>query len=439
MNSSERTKKRNKLYNKYKKNASGGVLGIPNFGIKDAIKDRLLSRDGREISVNNPYYNRKDLEDHYKRKRQEQFKYEPYDMVSYNDVAESRRPSDKSGFEMRAMGRGRRRSLMHQLEGEGIWEDMNAWGRQNEYNFNKFGRDTEAAFKNAGVQMNAWGRRNQEAVMRALSDPRVMAILNDPEVQKLGKAAVKMAVQYIPVIGPPAANVLGLLGFGKPRGRRSLKYEPLEGDGIWEDMNAWGRQNEYNFNKFGRDTEAAFKNAGVQMNAWGRRNQEAVMRALSDPRVMAVLNDPEVQKLGKAAIKMAVQYIPVIGPPAANVLGLLGFGKKDMIAIGGAMGGAMGGSDPREYRRPSHTARALQLRMANDRGIEVSDAKGEYGNRTRGTGSTGGYVYRPSTQTSGGASGGARSARAEIVKKIMSERGVGMIEASRIVKSEGLY
>jgi hypothetical protein len=35
--------------------------------------------------------------------------------------------------------------------------------------------------------------------------------------------------------------------------------------------------------------------------------------------------------------------------------------------------------------------------------------------------------------------GGARSARASIVKKIMKERGVKMIEASKIVKAEGLY
>lgn len=63
--------------------------------------------------------------------------------------------------------------------------------------------------------MNAWGRRNVERVTKALQDPRVMAVLNDPAVQKLGKSAVKMAVSYIPVIGPPAAQVLGLLGFGK--------------------------------------------------------------------------------------------------------------------------------------------------------------------------------------------------------------------------------
>jgi len=46
-------------------------------------------------------------------------------------------------------------------------------------------------------------------------------------------------------------------------------------------------------------------------------------------------------------------------------------------------------------------------------------------------------------RTSGGASSGAgkggRAKRAEIVKKIMKERGVKMIEASKIVKAEGLY
>jgi len=45
------------------------------------------------------------------------------------------------------------------------------------------------------------------------------------------------------------------------------------------------------------------------------------------------------------------------------------------------------------------------------------------------------------TPCEGGAmsGGGARSARALIVKKVMAERGVKMIEASKIVKAEGLY
>jgi hypothetical protein len=40
---------------------------------------------------------------------------------------------------------------------------------------------------------------------------------------------------------------------------------------------------------------------------------------------------------------------------------------------------------------------------------------------------------------SGGAKKGGRNARAEIVKKVLKERGVKMIEASKIVKKEGLY
>lgn len=127
----------------------------------------------------------------------------------------------KSQVAKKGSGRGRGRPRKGSLEGEGILEDMNAWGKQNEVNFNKFGRDTEAAFKNAGVQMNAWGRRNEERVKQALADPRVMDVLNDPAVQKLGKQAVKMAVSYIPVIGPSASQVLGMLGFGKAQNARA--------------------------------------------------------------------------------------------------------------------------------------------------------------------------------------------------------------------------
>jgi hypothetical protein len=48
-----------------------------------------------------------------------------------------------------------------------------------------------------------------------------MAVLNDPAVQKLGKQAVKMAVSYIPVVGPGAAQILGMLGFGKAGNTRA--------------------------------------------------------------------------------------------------------------------------------------------------------------------------------------------------------------------------
>lgn len=196
-----------------------------------------------------------------------------------------------NAVEQKAIDKSKSRGKSTPLEGEGIWEDMNKWGKQNEEN-----------------------------AKRLLADPRVQAIVNDPRVQEQAKALGVKAIDL-------AKSQLTKKGSGRPRGRP--RKGSLEGDGLWEDMNAWGRQNEANFNKFGRDTEAAFRNAGVQLNAWGRKNVERVQQALQDPRVMAVLNDPAVQKLGKQAVKMAVSYIPVIGPPAAQVLGLLGFGKGE--------------------------------------------------------------------------------------------------------------
>ena len=194
-----------------------------------------------------------------------------------------------NALEQKAIDKSRSRGKSAPLEGEGLWADMNAWGKKNE--------------------------RNAIALSK---DPRVLAMVNDPAVQDQAK---KLGVQAFDL----AKAQLSKKGSGRPRGRpRKIK---MEGEGVWEDMNAWGKQNETNFNKFGRDTEAAFKNAGVQMNAWGRRNVERVKQALQDPRVMAVLNNPQVQKLGKAAVKSAVGMIPVIGGPAAQVLGMLGFGR----------------------------------------------------------------------------------------------------------------
>ncbi len=41
--------------------------------------------------------------------------------------------------------------------------------------------------------------------------------------------------------------------------------------------------------------------------------------------------------------------------------------------------------------------------------------------------------------SAGGMSGGARSARIEIVKRIMKEQGLSLPEASKYVKGRGLY
>jgi hypothetical protein len=155
------------------------------------------------------------------------------------------------------------------LVGNGLWQDMNAWGKQNEENAKKL-----------------------------LANQNVQAIINDPRVQSLANQGKDYAIDALKK----------KLGSGVKRGRGRPRKGTMEGEGIWEDMNAWGKQNEVNFNKFGKDVE------------------NTANSILNNPQVQAVMNDPAVQKLGKSAIKTAVSYIPVVGPPASTALGLMGWG-----------------------------------------------------------------------------------------------------------------
>jgi hypothetical protein len=163
------------------------------------------------------------------------------------------------------------------LVGNGIWADMNKWGKQNEENAKKL-----------------------------IANPQVQAIINDPRVQELANKGKDLAI----------AELKKKVGAGVKRGRGRPRKGTMEGDGVWEDMNNWGKQNERNFNKFGQDVERTAKSI------------------LNNPQVQAVMNDPAVQKLGKSAIKTAVSYIPVVGPPASTALGLMGWGgvpRKEIV------------------------------------------------------------------------------------------------------------
>ena len=72
--------------------------------------------------------------------------------------------------------------------------------------------------------------------------------------------------------------------------------------------------------------------------------------------------------------------------------------------------------------------------------VEKSEMHSMVGGK-KGKGQSGGAGYSAGGQSGGaGMSGGdGRKKRAEIVRRIMKERGVKLIEASKIVKAEGLY
>lgn len=91
--------------------------------------------------------------------------------------------------------------------------------------------------------------------------------------------------------------------------------------------------------------------------------------------------------------------------------------------------GSYGGGKPHHSKAEMKVMKAVEKKLKKE-GRGMSGGKNLSGmtDRTIGGGASGGAMC-----------GDGRKARAEIVKKVMRERGVKMIEASKIVKAEGLY
>ena len=160
-----------------------------------------------------------------------------------------------------------------QMQGAGAWEDMNAWGRQ------------------AEIDMNNWGKQNERNFMAFVGNKEnqdtARAIANDPAVQKAAKDAASAVWKYAttPKKGKgiySGGKILRGRGFdeipdlesktqAKNAGKEAaLKIRKMmedkaaaeaamQGSGLWEDMNNWGKQNERNFNNFGKQVEIAVK------------------------------------------------------------------------------------------------------------------------------------------------------------------------------------
>jgi hypothetical protein len=160
----------------------------------------------------------------------------------------------------RKMTKKQMMQMQMDMQGAGVWEDMNAWGKQNERNFLAF----------------IGNKENQDAAR---------AIANDPAVQKAAKDAAAATWKYMtaPKSGKGYRRGKILRGRGldevpdlesatqaknagmeaahkiKAMIEQKQKAQEMQGSGLWEDMNAWGRQNERNFNNFGRQVEEAVK------------------------------------------------------------------------------------------------------------------------------------------------------------------------------------
>lgn len=112
--------------------------------------------------------------------------------------------------------------------------------------------------------------------------------------------------------------------------------------------------------------------------------------------------------------------------------------KGGMLSGGASCGGAMSGGKKKEKMDVMDAVESVKPMKG---GRLVGNKKDSCG-RSSGTRFYGTPCDSNLPKTGGAMSGGkkgGRSDRASIVKKVMAERGVKMIEASKIVKAEGLY
>ena len=387
---------------------NGGVLGIPNLGILDSIPNLgirdTISPTTAQMNANNPYhvylYNRR-VEQQKRRERQERDDDEDYEMVELPQAESSSTPATGGFFTPMLLANAMGLNPLHPIK-----------ALRGALLGSPSAPATGGFFTPALLAANAMGINPVQALRGVFGFGMNNEIIYYPEdkksekeFKKMHKAGVKGGF-LLPLL---AANAMGInpvqalrgaLGFGKD----GIIFEP------------------YN------------KKDGVLLKEIGMKKIRGGSQFWKDfGKGFSMVMGPASTLSGMAAL------IPPLTPFAAPLSMATGLLNSGVRALTG--NGTTGGADPREYRRQSITARPEILRMANMRGIEVSHAKGEEG------GAYGGYVHRPSSYHgsgdnfyASGASGGAkRSARAEIVKQVMNERGVSMIEASRIVKSEGLY
>jgi hypothetical protein len=156
-------------------------------------------------------------------------------------------------------------------QGAGLWEDMNAWGKQNELAVRSIPAhlfDPETKARDAAIHeayITERNRKRTEARQKAKTGAGYL--WEDKAFQKslgtLGTALTTM-------------NKKGK-GYPKKMTKKQMMEMKMNGSGLWEDMNAWGKQNE-------RNAIALYNN----------------------PTVQKVINDPVVQQYAKEIGMMAL-------------------------------------------------------------------------------------------------------------------------------------
>lgn len=185
----------------------------------------------------------------------------------------------------------------------------------------------------------------------------------------------------------------------------------IDGGNLWQDMNAWGKRNEPGLKKIGRTVGSVAKQAGTAALDYAKKN------AL------------------KLAAKGALTLVAPELLPFAEIAGL-GY-KKPRKMKKNIEGGNIFEDMSRGFKqfgrtvgRAAKSAAPAIGQFAKEQGINLAKSLGkkalDYG-----------VNYGVKKLTGGKMKG--QSARGALIKKIMNEHGMSMIQASKYIKSNGLY
>jgi hypothetical protein len=398
--------------------SKGGVLGIRNFGIVDYFRGNRDNPDNHDrYNPSTPEDAKRDFERDIERRRRRIIDSEGFDMVGRNEIddaimaANMRNP--QTGIEL--AGQGASGGFLLPLLA------ANAMGINPISEARKFlGFGLKGGFLPELLLANAMGVNPVKAISGLFGFGNNNDIVFIPDDKKNEK---QFKMIHKGVVKGGAVNLNRPIGFSPSTVMKNMVKGiiGLGDDGIY-------------FEPTNKKDSIYLKNFGMKKIKGGSQFWKDFGKGFS------MVMGPASSLAGMAAM------FPPLTPYAAPLSMATGILNSGVKALTG--NGTTGGADPREYRHHSVTARPQLLQMANSRGIETSQAKGDAG------GAYGGYVHRPSSYHGSGQNlyagsccpdmkrtvgSGSRSERAAIVKQVMNERGVSMIEASRIVKKENMY
>jgi hypothetical protein len=178
----------------------------------------------------------------------------------------------------------------------------------------------------------------------------------------------------------------------------------IDGGNLWQDMNAWGKRNEPGLKKFGKTVGDAAKKYGPAVAKLAAKGAVAYFQ----PELL-----PFVAGLGYKKPRKVKKNME-----GGNIF-------EDMSRGFQQFGRTVGRETGKAGRTIKRAAPAIG-QFAKEQGINLAKALGQVA------------VNAAVKKVTGGRMKG-QSARGALIKKVMNEHGMSMIQASKYIKSNGLY